>query len=127
MGAPSNRYIQSTRLTKSKENEETAAIFVVAHVAMECDSVAEHDPCCGEKIITKKRIGEAWMPAQEYGRAMPRFTVNLLVSDLEKSLPFYRHVLGATVRYADSDFGALNLVGLDFMLHADHTSDQHPL
>jgi predicted enzyme related to lactoylglutathione lyase len=77
--------------------------------------------------MTKTRIGEAWMPAADYGRAMPRFTVNLLVRDLEKSLPFYRHVLGATVRYFDSDFAALNLAGLDFMLHADHTYDHHPL
>src|SRR5713226_9064603 len=77
--------------------------------------------------MTKTRIGDAWMPAGEYGRAMPRFTVNLLVRDLEKSLPFYRDVLGVTVRYSDADFAALNLAGLDFMLHADHTYDHHPL
>ena len=77
--------------------------------------------------MTKKRVGDAWMPAGDYGRAMPRFTVNLLVRDLEKSLPFYRDVLGATVRYADQDFAALNLAGLDFMLHEDHAYDQHPL
>jgi len=77
--------------------------------------------------MTKKRAGESWMPAGEYGRAMPRFTVNLLVRDLEKSLPFYRDVLGATVRYFDADFAALNLAGLDFMLHSDHTYDHHPL
>jgi uncharacterized glyoxalase superfamily protein PhnB len=94
---------------------------------MRCDSVVEHDPHCGEEIMTKKRIGEAWMPAGEYGRAMPRFTVNLLVRDLGKSLPFYRDVLGAKVRYSDADFAALNLAGLDFMLHADHTYDHHPL
>jgi uncharacterized glyoxalase superfamily protein PhnB len=39
----------------------------------------------------------------------------------------YRDVLTATVRYADNDFAALNLQGLDFMLHADHTYDHHPL
>jgi predicted enzyme related to lactoylglutathione lyase len=72
-------------------------------------------------------MGDAWMPAADYGRAMPRFTVNLLVRELGKSLPFYRDVLGATVRYSDADFAALNLAGLDFMLHADHTYDHHPL
>jgi predicted enzyme related to lactoylglutathione lyase len=81
----------------------------------------------GGKPMPKKRMSEPWMPASEYGRAMPRFTVNLLVRDLGKSVPFYRDVLGATVRYSDSDFAALNLAGLDFMLHADHTYDHHPL
>ncbi len=76
--------------------------------------------------MTKTRMGEAWMPADEYGRSLPRFTVNLLVHDVTRSIPFYRDVLGAAVRYADGDFAALNLAGQDFMLHADHTYDQHP-
>lgn len=76
--------------------------------------------------MTKKRIGDAWMPAGEYGRAMPRFSLNLLVRDVNRSLPFYRDVLGATVRYSDEDFAALNLQGVDFMLHADHAYDHHP-
>src|SRR5215475_9176627 len=77
--------------------------------------------------MTKTRTGEAWMPADEYGRALPKFTVNLLVRDVEKALPFYRDVLQATVRYADGDFAALEIVGTDFMLHADHAYDRHPL
>lgn len=77
--------------------------------------------------MTKKRIGDAWMPAGEYGRSLPNFSVNLLVRDVQVSIPFYRDVLGASVRYADLDFAALNLLGLDFMLHADHTYDHHPL
>lgn len=77
--------------------------------------------------MTKTRIGDAFMPADEYGRAMPKFSVNLLVRNVEKSLSFYRDVLGATVRYADGDFAALSLVGTEFMLHADHTYDHHPL
>ena len=67
------------------------------------------------------------MPADEYGRALPRFSLNLLVRDVQRSLPFYRDVLGATVRYADEDFAALALEGVDFMLHADHAYDHHPL
>ena len=77
--------------------------------------------------MTMKRTGEAWIPAEEYGRAMPRFTVNLLVRDLSRSLPFYRDVLGATVPYGDADFAAMSLNGVEFMLHADHTYDHHPL
>ena len=67
------------------------------------------------------------MPADDYGRSLPRFSVNLLVRDVQGSLPFYRDVLGATVRYADEDFAALNLAGAEFMLHADHSYDHHPL
>jgi uncharacterized glyoxalase superfamily protein PhnB len=77
--------------------------------------------------MTKTRTGDAFMPADDYGRAMPKFTVNLLVRSVEKSLPFYRDILGATVRYADGDFAALALADIDFMLHADHTYDRHPL
>jgi len=77
--------------------------------------------------MTMTRSGEAWMPADEYGRALPRFSVNLLVRDLSRSLSFYEQVLGATVRYGDSDFAAMVLNEVQFMLHADHTYDHHQL
>jgi catechol 2,3-dioxygenase-like lactoylglutathione lyase family enzyme len=76
--------------------------------------------------MTQTRTGDSWMPADEYGRTLPAFTVNLLVSDLARSLKFYRGVLGATVVYSDADFAALRLNNLDFMLHADHAYDHHP-
>lgn len=76
--------------------------------------------------MTMTRMGGGWIRADEYGLALPKFTVNLLVKDVEASLPFYRDVLGAAVRYADGDFAALALQGTDFMLHADHTYDHHP-
>jgi len=77
--------------------------------------------------MTMKRSGSAWMPADDYGRSLPKFSVNLLVRDVQTSLPFYRDVLGAKVHYADQDFAALNLAGAEFMLHADHAYDHHPL
>lgn len=77
--------------------------------------------------MTMKRTGPSWMPADDYGRTLPRFSVNLLVPDIARSLLFYRDVLGANVRYADSDFAALQLAGTDLMLHADHSYDRHPL
>lgn len=77
--------------------------------------------------MTMTRSGDAFMPADEYGRSLPKFSVNLLVRDMEHSLPFYRDVLGATIRYSDGDFAALSLLGMDFMLHADHAFDHHPL
>lgn len=77
--------------------------------------------------MSMKRTGASWMPADDYGRQLPKFSVNLLVRDVQKSLPFYRDILGAAVRYADEDFAALTLAGFDFMLHSDHTYDHHPL
>lgn len=75
--------------------------------------------------MAKKRTGEPWMPAAEYGRSLPALTVNLLVRDVERSASFYRDVFGAEARYSDVDFAALRAAGIDFMLHADHTYEAH--
>jgi len=77
--------------------------------------------------MTKKRTGEPWMSGADYGRALPAFSVNLLVRDIDRSLRFYTDVLGATVDYSDPDFAALQLAGVEFMLHADHAYDGHAL
>jgi catechol 2,3-dioxygenase-like lactoylglutathione lyase family enzyme len=74
----------------------------------------------------KKRIGDPWMPADDYGRSLPELTVNLLVRDVAKSVSFYRTVLDATVHYSDEDFAAIRLGSIEMMLHADHTYDHHP-
>jgi uncharacterized glyoxalase superfamily protein PhnB len=76
--------------------------------------------------MTKTRTGDPFMAAGDYGRAMPQFSVNLLVKNVEASVKFYRDVVGVNVRYADGDFAALELNGWTFMLHADHTYDHHP-
>ena len=76
--------------------------------------------------MAKKRVCDPWMPGSEYGRSLPAFSVNLIVSDVERSVGFYRDVFGADVRYSDPDFAAIKLGPLDFMLHADHTYDGHP-
>ena len=73
------------------------------------------------------RMGGAFMPADDYGRGMRPFSVNLLVRDTRVSLAFYERVLAAAVRYADDDFAVLKLLDFEFMLHADHTYDRHPL
>src|SRR5258705_12900975 len=73
------------------------------------------------------RMGGAFMPGDDYGRGMRPFSVNLLVRDTRVSLAFYERVLGAAVRYADDDFAVLKLLDFEFMLHADHTYDRHPL
>lgn len=75
--------------------------------------------------MTTKRTGDAWMPAGDYGRTLAPFTVNLIVSDLARSIPFYTTVLGAKMVYSDADFAALRVGNLEFMLHADHAYDHH--
>lgn len=65
------------------------------------------------------------MPADDYGRTLPPFTVNLIVSDINRSTRFYTNVLGAKVVYSDPDFAALRVGNLEFMLHADHSYDHH--
>lgn len=74
----------------------------------------------------KKRTGEPWIPAAAYGALLPEFTVNLLVRDMDAAARFYGDVLGAITHYADPDFAAMRVGNLEFMLHLDHTYDDHP-
>ena len=76
--------------------------------------------------MATKRSGDPWMPADAYGRSLPPFTVNLIVRDVARSAAFYREVLGARVVYQDPDFAALELAGMQFCVHADHTYEHHP-
>ena len=78
--------------------------------------------------MTKLRTGNPWMPAAEYGRTLRGLSLNLMVRDVDKSLPFYRDVLGLNVLYSDVDFAALTgPEDMQLMLHADHTYDSFPL
>jgi uncharacterized glyoxalase superfamily protein PhnB len=52
--------------------------------------------------------------------------VNLVVRDVQRAVGFLVPVLNATVHYADPDFAAINVGGVEMMLHADHTYDKHP-
>lgn len=67
------------------------------------------------------------MPADAYGRSLTGFGVNLLVTDVARSVGFAVDVLGASVVYADPDFAVLRHGAAEWMLHADHTYDSHPL
>lgn len=77
--------------------------------------------------MAKKRTRDPWMPADAYGRSLTGFGVNLLVADVAASADFATNVLGATVVYADPDFAVLRHGGAEWMLHADHAYDGHPL
>jgi len=74
----------------------------------------------------KQRTGDPWKPAERYGRELPPFTINLVVRDVPRVVDFLRNVLTATIHYADPDFAAFNVAGIEMMLHADHTYDKHP-
>ena len=75
----------------------------------------------------KKRKGEPWVSADAYGRMLPALTVNLLVTNVGRSVAFYRDVLQAFVHYSDEDFAAVKVGGTEIMIHADHTYEEHPL
>jgi len=75
---------------------------------------------------TKLRQGDPWMPGYRYGALLPPFSLNLLVSDTERSCAFYRGVFDAEVHYRDVDFAAVRVGPVEVMLHADHTHDTHP-
>jgi catechol 2,3-dioxygenase-like lactoylglutathione lyase family enzyme len=67
------------------------------------------------------------MPAPHYSRSLCGLTLNLLVRDVARALPFHREVLGAEVVYSDPDFAVLRFGAVEWMLHADHTYRDHPL
>ncbi len=64
------------------------------------------------------------MSPPEYGRTLTGLTVNLIVRDVQASLPFYTEVLGLKALYSDPDFAALEGGAVRMMLHGDHTYDR---
>jgi catechol 2,3-dioxygenase-like lactoylglutathione lyase family enzyme len=74
----------------------------------------------------KKRRGEPWMSAAEYGRTLAGLSLNLIVRDVAGSLPFYTGVLGLRAQYSDPDFAALEGGGVRIQLHADHAYEGMP-
>jgi len=78
--------------------------------------------------MTMKGTSEAWMPAGEFARTLPRgIGINLLVSDIARETAFCRDVLGAMILHGDEDFAAVELCGSVFLLHADRAYADHPL
>ncbi len=75
----------------------------------------------------KLRAGEPWMTGADYGRSLAGLSINLLVRQVEPAVRFAREVLGAAVVYVDADFAVLQACGAQWMLHADHCYDKHPM
>ncbi len=74
----------------------------------------------------KLRQGDPWMPGFRYGALLPPLSLNLMVTDVARSVAFYQAVFAAEVHYYDIDFGAARVGSAEVMLHADHTHDEHP-
>ena len=75
----------------------------------------------------KLRMSEPFMPAPDYGRSLTGLSLNLLVHNIEEAVRFQRDVLRVTVVYSDPDFAVLRGYGSEWMLHADHAYEKHPL
>lgn len=66
------------------------------------------------------------MTAAEYGRTLSGLSVNLIVRDVSRSIPFYTDVLQLRLLYSDEDFAAFERDGARLQLHADHTYARMP-
>jgi len=77
--------------------------------------------------MAMKRTGTPWMPADAFGRMLTGFGVNLLVRDINASVAFAKRILGAEAVYTDADFAVLRRAEAQWLLHADHTYEDHPL
>lgn len=78
--------------------------------------------------MAMKRTKAPWMPADEFGRSLPRGVgLNLLVREIGPMEGFCREVLGANTVYSDEDFAVIELAGSVMLLHADHTYLDHPM
>ena len=77
--------------------------------------------------MAKKRTDDPWMPAPKYGASLTGLGINLLVADVSAAVSFATDVFGAETVYADPDFAVLKLGEMEWMVHADHTYDKHPL
>ena len=78
-------------------------------------------------MSTRSNPDHWWMSPAAYARRLTGLTINLLYRDVEGAVPFHMHVLGAHAEYVCVDFASFSFQGHTWMLHADHTYDEHPL
>lgn len=73
-----------------------------------------------------KRTGTPWMPADRFGRSLAGVGINLLVSEVARSVDFVCTVFSAIAVYSDEDFAVVDINGTQVLLHADHAYNDHP-
>jgi catechol 2,3-dioxygenase-like lactoylglutathione lyase family enzyme len=69
---------------------------------------------------------QQFMSADAYGRTLAGLSLNLIVRDVARSIPFYTDVLGFRALYQTADYAALERDGATIQLHADHTYARQP-
>jgi len=67
-----------------------------------------------------------FMSADAYGRTLAGMSLNLIVRDVARSVPFYVEVLGFRVLHQTADYAALERDGATIQLHADSTYARQP-
>lgn len=78
--------------------------------------------------MASKSTKPAWeIDAADLGKSLTGLGINLLVSNVEDTVRFSEQVLAAQVVYWNEDFAVLRSEQAQWMLHADHTYDHHPL
>ena len=75
----------------------------------------------------KKSTKTPFMPAEDYGRALTGFNVNLLVREVAPVVRFLTEVLQVELVYDDPDLAVLRHEGVDWMIHAEHVYDDRPM
>jgi len=75
----------------------------------------------------KKSTKTPFMAAPDYGKSLSGFTVNLLSQNLPRALIFQRDVLQVDIPHEDDDLLIVRGYGSQWMVHADHTYDNHAL
>lgn len=75
----------------------------------------------------KLRTGEPWMSGKQYGQSLRGLTLNILVQEIDAALVFQREVLKVNIIYSDPDFAVCSGSSSEWMLHADHTFENHPM
>ena len=75
----------------------------------------------------KLRTGDPWMSAKDYAKTLSGLSLNLVVQDVAVAVSFAEAVLHAKKVYADPDFAVMQVGQTQWMLHADHCYDQHPM
>lgn len=75
----------------------------------------------------KKGTATPFMAPPDYGHSLTGFTINLLTPDIARALVFQRDVLQAELLHSDEDLMICAGFGCSWMVHADHTYDEHPM
>ena len=75
----------------------------------------------------KKSSKTPFMAAPDYGQSLAGFSINLLSMNIPRALVFQRDVLEAEILHEDEDLLIVCGYSSNWMVHADHTYDKHPM